>query len=196
MPYLPIDPKDVGRNYEAVIRINSQSGKGGVAYIMEREFGYRIPRDMQPYFGKVIKAKTEEKGSELSPSEIGQAFRESFMQEGRPYRLLSLESHNASGEVSHMSAVVSHESGDVAIESEGKGPIDAFAKGMKKQFDLSFTIMTYEEHELAPGSEAKAIAYIGIKSEGGATFFGAAIDENIETASVKALVNALSRMRV
>ena len=196
VPYLPIDPKDVGRNYEAVIRINSQSGKGGVAYIMERELGYRIPRDMQPHFGKVIKSKTEEKGSELSPPEIGQAFKESYMLERDPYRLLSLESHNASGEVSHMSAVVGHERGEIAIESEGKGPIDAFAKGMKKRFKLSFTITTYEEHELAPGSEAKAIAYIGIKSEGGVASFGVAIDENIETASVKALVNALSRMFV
>ncbi len=194
VPYLPIDPKDVGRNYEAVIRINSQSGKGGVAYIMESEFGYRIPRDMQPHFGKVIKAKTEEKRSELSPMEIGQAFRESYMLEKRRYRLKSLKSQNTSGGVSHMSAVIGYESGEVAIESKGKGPIDAFAKGMKKQFNLSFTITTYEEHELAPGSEAKAIAYIGIKSEDGATSFGAAIDENIETASMKALVNAVSRI--
>ncbi|MDH3973018.1 MAG: 2-isopropylmalate synthase [Deltaproteobacteria bacterium] len=196
VPYLPIDPKDVGRNYEAVIRINSQSGKGGVAYIMESEFGYRLPRDMQPHFGKIVQKETEIKGSELAAKEIGNAFHDTYMPDSGPYCLKSFESHNATGEVSHIEAVISHEGVHFSIKSEGKGPIDAFAKGMKEEFALSFTITIYEEHELSPGSEAKAIAYMGITDKRGQTFFGAAIDENIEMATVKALVCAVCRMRM
>ena len=193
VPYLPIDPKDVGRNYEAVIRINSQSGKGGVTYIMEREFGYRLPKKMQPHFGRIIKARTEEKGSELTAQEIGSVFHKSYTQEKGPYRLKSFESHNATGEVSHISSIINYEGKDFTIKSKGKGPIDAFAKGMKEQFELTFTINIYEEHELSPGSEAKAIAYVGITDQGGETLFGAAIDENIEMATVKGLVCAVNR---
>lgn len=192
VPYLPIDPKDVGRDYEAIIRINSQSGKGGVTYIMEREFGYRLPTAMQPHFGRVIKRETEEKGLELTAAEIGRAFHNRYMGNEGPYRLKSFESRNTAGEGSHIRAVISHGGRDYSIASEGNGPVDAFAKGMKTIFGLSFTITTYEEHELSPGSEAKAIAYTGIRSEKGETSFGAAVNENIETATVTALLRAVN----
>ncbi|MDH3973028.1 MAG: hypothetical protein OEV42_02000 [Deltaproteobacteria bacterium] len=129
---------------------------------MESEFGYRLPRDMQPHFGKVVQKETELQGSELTADEIGRAFHENYMKEAGLYRFKSFMSHNATGEVSHIKAVISHEGVDNSIDSEDKGPIDAFAKGIKEKFGLSFTITTYEEHELSPGSGAKAIAYMGI----------------------------------
>ncbi len=192
VPYLPIDPQDIGRQYEAVIRINSQSGKGGVAFVMEQEFGFHLPKRMHPEFGAIIKRRSDETGKELSGAEIFDAFENTYLGAVSPYGLASyrIDSHNGTVDVT---ADIASASGMTAISGSGNGPISAFFDALKHAFGISAVFETYEEHALGSGETAEAVAYIELVKDGRA-WFGVGRDRNTTTASFRAILSALNRM--
>lgn len=196
VPYLPIDPKDIGRTYEAIIRINSQSGKGGVAYIMESEFGFQLPKAMHVEFGKVIKNLADATGEELPGKQIYQAFEQEYLAQTSPLKLEQLRINRVSeqdGEEVECQTHLSLNGRIHEIQARGNGPIDAFVRAVNKENIATFNVLSYAEHSLSQGAEAKAVAYIQIQIEDGQTYYGAAIATNIEQASIKAILSALNR---
>ncbi|MCB9147868.1 MAG: 2-isopropylmalate synthase [Caldilineaceae bacterium] len=197
VPYLPIDPKDVGRTYEAIIRINAQSGKGGVAYVLETKYGVTMPKTMQIEFGKIINDIADAEGEELSPTEIYQAFKQTYLQSHRPFKLESFrtETHLEQGRDQAVTCIakLAVDGGIHEVTADGNGPIDAFMRALKEELVPDFDLVTYAEHSLGFGSEAEAMAYIQIQTPSGATFFGAGTDTNIDLASIKALLSGLNR---
>jgi 2-isopropylmalate synthase len=200
VPYLPIDPSDVGRTYECIIRINSQSGKGGVAYIMEQEFGFILPKEMHPEFGRVIQAISEQTGREVLPQEILNAFQREYFGTNAPLTFTRCGiqeqpsprgSGNACG--SAITAAVGVSGVEQEISGTGNGPVDAFCQALKKEFSMDFTLVSYHEHALEQGSDSLAVAYIQIEDGDRSRFFGAGIDTNISIASLKAVASALNR---
>ena len=193
VPYLPIDPQDLGRSYEAIIRINSQSGKGGVAYVMETEFGFQLPKAMHIEFGKVIKNLADATGEELLSTQLFQAFEEEYLHRTGPFALESFHIEEVGANEVECTARVSIDGIVRTLRSRGNGPIDAFVRALNEQDLAYFELVSYAEHSLGSGAEAQAIAYIQIRTSVDATFFGAATDTNIELASVKAVLSALNR---
>ena len=197
VPYLPVDPKDIGRSYEAIIRINSQSGKGGVAYVMETEFGYQLPKTMHIELGKIIKDLADECGEELSGTQIFQAFEQEYLDRNEPFALewFSIEelSQQSGSKVVTCAARIIVDGITRELHGRGNGPIDAFVQALNQNDIADFKVLTYTEHALGEGAEAQAIAYIQIQVSSGTTFFGAATDTNIELAAVKAVLSALNR---
>ena len=198
VPYLPIDPQDVGRTYQSIIRINSQSGKGGVAYIMEREFGFKMPKAMHPEFGKIIQQITDQTGNELAPDEIYKTFEQEYLQRNYPYQIkechINVDVGAAGESATVVNAVIGINGSVVTFASKGNGPIDAFVKGFNDHSDVHFTLESYSEHDIDHGSDARAVAYIGIKMKSGRSAFGVGIDPNISLASIKAILSALNRL--
>jgi 2-isopropylmalate synthase len=201
VPYLPIDPKDVGRTYEKIVRINSQSGKGGVAYIMEQSFGFKLPKAMHPEFGRVIQAITDRTGKELSPKELLSSFEKEYLTRSYPYHLREChirsdenEKDATDGYKTTVSAVVGVDGSEIKFECAGNGPIDAFVKGFKRGARMDFALDTYDEHAIGIGSDSKAVAYVSIEKESGNRCFGAGVDANISVASIKAVLSALNRL--
>jgi 2-isopropylmalate synthase len=197
VPYLPIDPRDIGRTYEAIIRINAQSGKGGVAYVLENEFGYKMPKAMHVEFGKIINQLADELGNEITSRQIRQKFEETYLQATRPFELKSFRSeiHDDAPPEQSVSCVAKilidgkpHE-----LRGAGNGPINAFMRALKEELVPDFRLLSYSEHSLQGGSAAQAVAYIEIQTPSGEKFFGAAVDTNIDLASIKALLSALNR---
>ena len=191
VPYLPIDPLDVGRTYESIIRINSQSGKGGVAYILEENFGYTLPKPMHPEVGKLVQAKSDAKGIELSSNEILEVFKENYFDIDEKLILIdfTLSSKNS---ISKCKLKYTYNSKEFVSEGEGNGPIDACKKALQKDFTMDYLIKSYSEHSCGDKSTAKAIAYIEIGHDNKFTF-GVGADNDIATASIKALFCALNR---
>jgi 2-isopropylmalate synthase len=195
VPYLPIDPKDVGRTYEAIIRINSQSGKGGIAYIMETDWGFKIPKEMQPEFARIIQAKTEITARELSSPEIKHCFEQEYISHPGRFQLEScvIHSDNDASRETSICCMIKEGQQEISIKTKGNGPVDAFVRGIQKHFNISMDIAHYSEHALTQGANAQAIAYIGINTENKQIVFGAGIDQNISIASLKAILNAVNR---
>ncbi len=194
VPYLPIDPQDIGRTYEAIIRINSQSGKGGVAYILESEFNLQMPREMHVEFGKVIKNLADTTGEELSGARLRLAFEQEYLSVTGPYALESFSAEQAGGsQPVTCTARLRVEGVTREIHGEGNGPIDAFVQALNQSDLATFKLVSYTEHSLRAGSDAQAAAYIQIETGPRRTFFGAAIENNSELAAVKAVVSALNR---
>jgi 2-isopropylmalate synthase len=194
VPYLPIDPQDIGRTYEAIIRINSQSGKGGVAYILESEFGLQLPKEMHVEFGKVIKSLADTTGDELSGGQLLHAFEQEYLSSEGPYALEHFHAENAQ-EAGNTICTARLRIEGVAreIQGEGNGPIDAFVQALNQGDIAGFKLLSYAEHSLRAGSDAQAAAYIQIEIEPHQRFFGAAIETNTELAAVKAVLSALNR---
>ncbi len=195
VPYLPIDPKDIGRSYESIIRINSQSGKGGVAYILENDWGIRIPKEMQRDFAKVVQSRTEKTGKELSSVDIRDCFDEEYLEGTGPYVLSPCVIHTGDGgkDDTTVSTVIRNDQTETRIEAKGNGPVDAFVNGIREGLGISLDVVMYEEHARSKGAGADAIAYIGIKEGSGPISFGAGVDANISQASLKAVISALNR---
>lgn len=193
VPYLPIDPKDVGRNYRAIIRINSQSGKGGVAYVMEKEFGMQLPKAMHRELGRLINDLADAKGLEITPEEVHTTFRTEYLDRDTPYKLRSFRAESGEdGEVRCNAAVIIN--GVInQIDGVGNGPIDAFVHGLVATGVTPFEILNYSEHSIGQGADSKAASYIQIKTAGGFNGYGAGIDTNIEIASIKAILSGLNR---
>ncbi len=194
VPYLPIDPKHVGRSYEAVIRVNSQSGKGGVAYVMKTEHGFDLPRRLQIEFSRNIQHITEDMGTEISPAVMWDAFEAEYLPTVPKYTLSSheLRSDSTSGRTM-ITAQVDVNGLRRTITGEGNGPIDAFVIALRNEFKSSLDVKDYTEHALGQGSEATAVAYIETANGKGDTKWGVGVDPNIITASLRALLNAHER---
>jgi 2-isopropylmalate synthase len=190
--YIPIDPADVGRSYKAIIRINSQSGKGGVAYVLEHEFGFALPKAMHKEIGRIINDVADAKGTELTAAEIGDVFRREYLERAGPVDLHAFKSTERDSSVK-CEATLALQGVTHRLHGEGNGPIDAFTHALASIAVPKFEVLSYSEHSLGKGSEARAVSYIQIKTERNHTLFGAGIDTNIELASIKAIVSALNR---
>ena len=202
VPYLPIDPEDVGRTYESIIRINSQSGKGGAAYIMDQEFGFKLPKVMQAGFGRVIQQETDKTGDELSAVEVYKIFEREYLLAEGCYQLKSfnvLKRHTDRKEnlsSADVEAVVYVNGREQVLRASGNGPLDAFCTALKEEAGLVFTLHGYHEHALTKGSSSKAVSYIEVLDSEGEGWWGAGVDTDIIIASIKALLSGLDRMCV
>ena len=192
VPYLPIDPKDVGREYESdVIRINSQSGKGGVGYVMQTAFGINMPRAMKEDMGYKVKHVSDVTHSELKPADIYEVFKNNYLQNRPVFDITECHFRQIDG----IEACVSLSHGDKVTQviSKGNGRLDAVSNALKAYFGKEYTLSCYEQHALTQGSRSKAISYVGVEA-GGKMFFGAGVDDDIITSSYKALVSAVNNM--
>jgi 2-isopropylmalate synthase len=200
-PYLPIDPKDVGRTYEAVIRVNSQSGKGGVAYVLKAEHNLDLPRRAQIEFSRVIQERTDADGGEISPAEIWDVFTAEYLTRETPLKLNSVHTSSAAGEKDRLDVNVYVDGELRSLSGEGNGPIAAFVDAVNAvdrpngRFDLR--VLDYHEHALSAGGDAVAAAYVecAVTGADGETqvLWGIGIDANIVTASLKAVISAVNR---
>ena len=201
VPYLPIDPRDVGCNYEAIVRINSQSGKGGVAYVLDQEYGLQIPKWMQPDFAESVQAVADTTGVELSVEQINELFHAEYVKLREPVTLKKChiswddeEPRRQDEEDTTINCVVQTREREFSFEAQGNGPLDAFVKGFIRESGLDFSVDEYAEHAIGRSAGALAIAYIKIGCADGRVSFGAGIDSNISLASIKATVSALNRL--
>ncbi|MBZ9780766.1 2-isopropylmalate synthase [Pseudomonas sp. REP124] len=191
VPYLPIDPADIGRSYEAVIRVNSQSGKGGIAYLLEQEYGISLPRRMQIEFSQVVQRETDRLGLEMTAQQIHSLLHSEYLQANAPYALVSHRLQEENGHSAVEVEVASQGQGETNLHWRGKGngALEALVAGLP----IPVEIMDYNEHAIGSGTNAKAAAYIELRVNGERAVHGVGIDENITTASFKALFSALNR---
>jgi 2-isopropylmalate synthase len=195
VPYLPIDPKDVGRSYEAVIRVNSQSGKGGVAYIMKEEHNLDLPRRLQIEFSGVVQHVTDAEGGEVSPQQMWDIFATEYLVEHQPSAAVRMERYSTAtvdGKV-EIDVDVVHRGNRRPLVGVGNGPIDAFVQGLK-QLDIAVRVLDYHEHALTAGGDAQAAAYVECDVDG-VPVWGVGVDPNIVSASIKAVTSAVNRVR-
>lgn len=197
VPYLTIDPYDIGRSYEAIVRINSQSGKGGVAYILDQEHGFDLPKTMHPQVGKRVYDLADERGEELSADEVGRVFREEFVNVSSHLDLkdYELDHHPAvRGEVV-CKAVIHIDGAEKTVEGSGNGPINAFVHALEQAGLKDFTLTDYRSHAVRGGSSSDAAAYVQLRQDDGTILWGVGCDPSIEMAGVKALVCAWNLLR-
>ena len=197
VPYLPIDPADVGREYEPVVRINSQSGKGGVAFVMNTVYGYKLPKAMHREFADVIQLISETEGGEVAPARIMEAFRGEYLKRKAPYEFISAKvEDDHTDEETRVTLVFRYHEREIISEGRGTGPIDAVKVAIKNGVGAAdFTIVDYDEHALSEGSHAKAAAYIQMKdNKTGRTTFGVGVSGNITRASIRGVFSALNRL--
>ena len=194
VPYLPIDPKHTGRTYEAIIRVNSQSGKGGVAYLLSQEHGLDLPRAMQVEFSKQVQELTEATGTEISPAEIWDVFTTTYQPENPTIQLLSSEV-SADQQSTRIFAQLVVNGHHVTVKGEGNGPIDALMSGLHSEMDVNFKVRDYHEHALTAGSEASAVAYVEAEGTDGTTWWGVGMSSSILDASLEAVISAANRRR-
>lgn len=197
VPYLPIDPADVGREYEPVVRINSQSGKGGVAFVMNTVYGYKLPKAMHREFADVIQRISETKGGEVAPASIMDAFREEYLNQKAPYEFISLKvEDDQQQEETKVTLTFRYNGKEICSEARGSGPIDAVKLAIHQSVGvLDVTILNYDEHALSEGSHAKAAAYIQMKdNRTGNVTFGVGVSGNITRASIRGIFSAMNRL--
>ncbi len=196
MPYLPIDPKDLGRSYDAVIRVNSQSGKGGISYLIEQEYGLELPRRLQIEFSQVVQAVMDDTGKEQTAAGLWNIFEREYSAGGDwdaelvHSRIAPLED----GQV-RLSTHVSLDGRALVVEGQGTGPIEAFIEGVNRQLETRVRVLDYHQHSIGSGADAKAVTYLELRLGDGPTLFGVGIDANIVSASLKAVTSGLHRAR-
>ena len=197
MPYLPIDPKDLGRTYEAVIRVNSQSGKGGMAYLLESEYGLELPRRLQIEFSRVVQQETDVSGKELLASDLWNLFRREYGLDtiAAPKQRAMSESDGSGNTRVTLKAEVQLAGKPVTIEGEGTGPVDAFVAGLNATGLAQVKVMDYREHAIGSGANAQAVAYLELRV-GDRTLYGVGVDADILTASLKGILSGLARAGV
>jgi len=189
--YLPIDPRDVGRTYEDVVRVNSQSGKGGVAYVMDSKYGFQLPRWLQIEFSRTVQKAAEISGQEISPDQIWELFKTEYLDLSSPLLLKSFSIEKSDHET--ISGTIQLDNQEFEIRGEGAGMLEAFVDGLENTFDMELQVLEYGEHALSQSSTADAVTYLQLKHDGN-RFTGIAIDEDIVTSSVNALLNAVSQV--
>ncbi len=195
VPYLPIDPMDVGRNYEPIIRINSQSGKGGVAYVMEQYFGLRLPKSFLIDFLPIIKDETDRNMKELTPQQIFDIFDDTYINVVTPFRLVSFSEIAHDDKHSEVAAKIMYRGELKRIKGKGTGLLDAFVNGFTSAFDISFSISMYNEHAMKSGTDSAAITYIEIKKDKERNvYLGAGVSSSVTKSSVRAIISAVNRM--
>ncbi|HYC25593.1 MAG TPA: 2-isopropylmalate synthase [Roseiarcus sp.] len=196
VPYLPIDPKDVGRDYEAVIRINSQSGKGGIAYILRADHGLDLPRPLQIEFSRVAQLQMDRDGKELTGEDLWSLFTKTYLLRDAPVELVSQQMFpTARGERTLSATLKSAEGVTTTIEGAGNGPIDAFVDALKRAYGVEFSFLDYHEHAVGRGANAAAACYVELQDSSGAIVHGVGIDANIVMASLKAVLSGVLRVR-
>ena len=197
VPYLPVDPSDLGREYEPLVRINSQSGKGGVAFVMDHCFGFKLPKSMQQEFAEVVQKISEKKG-EVQPNEIMQAFKEQYLSLEEPFKLISISISDINSDTektTQVNAVINYKGEKREIEGVGNGPIDSLGKALSNSKLIDVSIIDYKEHALSTGSEAEAAAYVYMnRNDINKKTFGVGVDSNITRASIKSIISALNRL--
>lgn len=190
MPYLPIDPKDLGRSYEAVIRVNSQSGKGGISYLLEAEYGLQLPRRLQIEFSQVVQQAMDALGTEFTAADLWTIFRKEFgmdAQQAPQYRI-----EEADGVVT-LNAKLQWNGQECNLQGQGTGPIDAFVQALSDATGHSVRVMNYSEHAVGEGANAQAVAYVEVRVDDSHTVFGVGMDANIVSASIRAILSGLRR---
>jgi 2-isopropylmalate synthase len=197
MPYLPIDPKDLGRSYEAVIRVNSQSGKGGIAYLLESEFGLELPRRLQIEFSQVVQRVMDATGKELTAQDLFTLFEKEYGVQSvdSPQHLVIQETGQTGDKLFTIKADVQMSGRSHAIEGTGTGPIDAFVAGLNAATGRVVRVLDYHEHATGSGANAQAVAYLELRVDG-QTLFGVGMDSNIVSASLKAILSGLQRCKI
>ncbi|MBR1710387.1 MAG: 2-isopropylmalate synthase [Clostridia bacterium] len=198
IPYLTIDPADIGREYEPIIRINSQSGKGGAAFIMDHDFGYHLPKAMHPEFGAIVQKECDRTGRELQANEVLALFTNEFLNISKPYALSRAKFYEeavagSSANLTHFSGVLSVHNDFLSLEARGNGPIDAFFNALRQAGIENYTFLSYSEHAISSGSDSQAVAYIQLRGPGGQKFYGVGTEHNINFASVKGILSAINR---
>lgn len=201
VPYLPVDPSDIGREYEPIVRINSQSGKGGVAFIMDTYFGFKLPKGMHKEFAHVIQTISEKQG-EVSPDQIMEKFREEYLDRKEPIHFRRLNVVDLSGETesefdTKVSVLYTDHGVEKSFEAIGNGPIDAVKRGLQEALGVAIKVLDYEEHALQSGSNSQAAAYIHLlDSDDGRVTYGVGVSSNITRASVRAIFSAVNRLEL
>lgn len=196
MPYLPLDPKDLGRSYEAVIRVNSQSGKGGISYLLEAEYGLELPRRLQIEFSQIVQGVMDAGGKELNAGDLWSLFEREYglaAVEAPHYEVLA-SSGGAAGDLLSLQAQVRVDGEALGFRGAGNGPIDAFVEGLSQATGETIRVLDYHEHAIASGADARAVAYLELRV-GERTLFGVGMDANIVSASLKAIISGLRRAR-
>jgi 2-isopropylmalate synthase len=190
VPYLPIDPADLGRSYDAVIRVNSQSGKGGMAWLLEQEYGLALPRRLQIEFSRAVQKVADASGREIAAADIYTIFSREYLEHAAPFRYVShrMVEHGTSAPV-ELSVALDHQQAAHTLHGSGNGPIDAFVNAL----GLDIRLMDYHEHAIGSGANARAACYVELRVAGGASLYGVGIDSNIVTASFKAVLSAVNR---
>ena len=195
VPYLPIDPADLGRSYEAVIRVNSQSGKGGIAYLLERDYGLALPRLLQIEFSHVVQDITDTSGKELSPAEIHAAFEREYIAATSPLVFVGHRAQHSGtdGTVEHLTAHLEIDGVKTMLHGAGNGPVDAFVAAVRAGLGMPIHVVNYHEHAIGAGEDAMAVAYVQLRIGSDRTIYGVGRDANIVTATLRALVSAINR---
>jgi 2-isopropylmalate synthase len=192
VPYLPIDPADVGRTYEAVIRVNSQSGKGGIAYLLERDYGLALPRLLQIEFSQVVQAITDATGKEQTPADLYEAFQREYVAVDAPIRYIDHRSGHGSVGHEQLTARLAVDGIETLVGGTGNGPVDAFVHGLRDQLGVDAHVLAYHEHATGTGEDATAVAYVQLHA-GNRNVYGVGLDPNIVTATLKAVIAAVNR---
>jgi 2-isopropylmalate synthase len=193
MPYLPIDPKDLGRSYEAGIRVNSQSGKGGISYLLESEFGFELPRRMQIEFSHVVQDSMDETGKEFTASDLRELLDKEYgLKSPAPQYEINTDSNS---KVVSLTGSVDLDGEQIDLTGSGSGPIDAFVGALNDKLDGNVKVLGYNEHSVGSGADARAVAYLELQVNGGPILYGVGVDENIVTASLRAIVSGVRRAR-
>lgn len=188
VPYLPIDPADLGRNYDAVIRVNSQSGKGGIAYLLQKDYGLNLPRRLQIEFSRAVQLVADETGQEIKSDNVYEIFRKEYLDRQSPYAYIA---HRLSdqGNGVDIEVDITRNNDRITVKGHGNGPIDAFVKAL----GLNIRVMDYDEHSISAGADAAAACFVEMRIDDSGTCFGVGIDDNIVTACLKAVVSGINR---
>ena len=194
VPYLPIDPKDVGRNYDPIIRINSQSGKGGVAYILEQQYGLILPKPVQQAFSQIVTRHSDQRQSDLQPNEIHQLFFDTYVDITMPLSLVSYREAMIDEKHVEMAAVIEHGGKHVEVKGQGNGLLDAFCQALRDYLQIKIEITAYQQHALERGSTSKAITYVQMQNGGNQLYIGAGISSSISKSSLRAVISAVNQM--
>jgi len=192
VPYLPIDPADVGRTYEAVIRVNSQSGKGGIAYLLERDYGLALPRLLQIEFSQVVQAIMDATGKEQTPGDLHATFEREYIRVDAPIRYIDHRSSHTAGGLEQLTARLAVDGIETLVAGAGNGPVDAFVHGLREQLGVDVHVLAYHEHATGTGEDATAVAYVQLRA-GDGNVYGVGLDPNIVTATLKAVIAAVNR---
>ncbi|MBN2442214.1 MAG: 2-isopropylmalate synthase [Spirochaetales bacterium] len=197
VPYLPIDPQDIGRTYQAIIRINSQSGKGGVAYILSRNYGIDLPKAMHPEIGEAVNSIADKLGKELTSEEIYNTFKDLYLNQNSPLEIVTIHhmQYEENGHDLVIDVEIKHNGEILRIKGKGNGPISAFVHAMDANNIDDFKLIDFHEHAIGKGSETEAIAYVQLELPDGKKRWGAGIDTNISFAGIKALISAYNRLK-
>ena len=195
VPYLHIDPADIGRKYERLIRINSQSGKGGIAWVLDKDYGIDIPKFIQPELGEYVQDFSESVGREISSEEVYSIFEKNYMDIDNPYTLIRYwpRPDDDDPTLIHGEVHMKIEGKKIIFKADGNGPISAFVSAIRKKIDFNFSVEDYHEQAIGKGANAKALAFVPIKLDDREIVYGGGIDSNIDQAAVKAIISGLNR---